>query len=73
MLKQLALSLYYTIAKKLPESDAFITLGAKKIRWFLCRHIFDEVGENVNIEKNVFFGGGKNIKIGDKIYIKNNV
>lgn len=65
MLKPLALSLYYGIAKKLPESQAAISLGAKGFRSFLCKHIFDEVGTNVNIEKNVFFGAGRNISIGD--------
>ena len=65
MLRPLALSLYYGIGKKLPESQAAISLGARGIREFLCRHIFDQVGRHVNIEKNVFFGGGRNISIGD--------
>lgn len=65
MLKSLALVLYYGIGKKLPESQAKISLGAKGFRAFLCRFIFDHVGQKVNIEKNVFFGGGREITIGD--------
>lgn len=66
MIRKLYLGLYYMIGKKMPESDSFISFGAKGFRRFLCRHIFDRAGENCNIEKGVFFGNGKGIKIGDR-------
>lgn len=64
--KKIALILYYLIGKKLPESDALFSFGAKKFRRLLCKAIFDEVGQEINVEKGVFFGKGKNIKIGDR-------
>jgi len=30
-----------------------------------CRNIFEYCGKNVNIERRVYFGGGKKIRIGD--------
>jgi len=73
MLKRtISLVLYYGIAKKLPESQATISLGARGFRGFLCENIFKSVGKNVNIEKNVFFGGGRDIVIGDESGIGTN-
>ncbi len=65
MIRTLALILYYGIGKRLPESQGVLNFGAKRIRGFLCRIIFDRCGKNVNIEKNVFFGGGQGISVGD--------
>lgn len=61
----MALSLYYAVGKKLPESYAKVHFFSRKIRYFLCRWIFESIGKDVNIEKNVFFGNGRNIRIGD--------
>lgn len=64
--KLVCLVLYYGIAKKMPESDSRISFGAKGFRAMLCKGIFESVGEGINIEKNVFFGKGVDITIGDK-------
>lgn len=61
-----ALILYYLIAKKMPSSDSKINLGSKRFRRFLCKFIFDEISSDSNIEKNVFFGSGRDIKIGSR-------
>ncbi len=63
--RKLSLALYYSIAKKLPESDAVISLGAKKFRRYLCKNIFESASNSCNIEKGVFFGSGKGISIGE--------
>ncbi len=60
-----ALLLYYGIGKRMPESQGVITFGAQKFRQFLCQFIFMDMGKNVNIEKNVFFGSGRYVSIGD--------
>lgn len=59
------LGCYYFLGKKMPESDSLISFGARGFRRFLCRHIFDETSGTCNIEKGVFFGNGKGIKIGE--------
>lgn len=65
-MKQICLMLYYLIGKKMPTSDGRLTFGAKKFRAFLVKRIFEQVGDAVNIEKNVFFGSGGGISIGDR-------
>lgn len=57
--------LYYLIAKHLPESECPFFKISKKVRSCLCRSIFKRCGENVNIEKGVFFGRGDEISLGD--------
>ncbi|MDF1617246.1 DapH/DapD/GlmU-related protein [Petrocella sp. FN5] len=65
-MKNLYLMLYYLIGKRMPSSDGILTFGSKRIRAFLVKRIFDVVGQDVNIEKNVFFGKGRGISIGDR-------
>lgn len=60
-----ALSFYYAIGKKLPESYAKVHFFSKRIRYLMCKFIFQSIGKEVNIERNVFFGNGRNIQIGD--------
>lgn len=58
--------LLYKIAKHLPES--YSRLGGRascRIRRFICSHIFEQCGKNVNIEKGATFGEGLRIRIGD--------
>lgn len=43
----------------------FFGKPSKLFRRFLCRHIFEYCGNNVNVERNVTFGSGFRIKIGD--------
>ncbi len=61
----ICLILYYFIGRHLPASDSPYSLGAKKIRYILCKALFHKVGKDVNIEHGVFFGSGKDIQIGD--------
>lgn len=58
--------LYYGVGQFLPNS-MFPIVGklSKKFRYFLCKHIFDYCGKNVNIERRVLFGSGFRIRIGD--------
>ncbi len=40
--------------------------SVKPFAIFLCKYIFDQIGAQVNIEKNVFFGSGRDISIGEQ-------
>ncbi|SDY54135.1 maltose O-acetyltransferase [Proteiniborus ethanoligenes] len=64
-MRTIYLMLYYFIGRHMPASDRPYALGAKKIRYFLCKHLFSFIGQNVNIEHGAFFGSGENIEIGD--------
>ena len=58
--------LYYSIAIHLPISySRFGGRLSKHIRYYLCKHIFAQCGENVNIERGARFGKGYNIIIGN--------
>jgi len=60
----IALAFYYLILKQLPSRNspyAYIV----KIRSFICGFLFKHIGENVNIQKGVYFGKGDKITIGD--------
>ncbi|HBY19907.1 MAG: acetyltransferase [Clostridiales bacterium GWE2_32_10] len=65
MLRIIALSLYYSIARHLPCSDSYYSFFAKNIRRALCKVIFAKQGKSCNIEHGVFFGNGSDIEIGD--------
>lgn len=59
--------LYYHFAIYLPVSYSRIGGGiAKKIRYSICKHIFEYCGKDVNIEKGARFGSGEHIRIGDR-------
>ncbi len=62
--KLIALALYYSICRWLPNS-MFPILGQffKYCRYLCCRVIFNKCGTNVNIERNVLFGCGFDIEI----------
>lgn len=57
--------LYYFIARHLPSTYAPYSFGSGNLRRFLCKRMFEKVGCNVNIEHGAFFGGGKEIEIGN--------
>ena len=65
--------LLYRIAIHLPDSDlrwgrkGRIRIGrmARKIRYALCRNIFEYCGEDVNIQKGAHFGSGTHLRIGN--------
>jgi maltose O-acetyltransferase len=61
----ICLILYYFFARHLPSSESPYALGSKKIRRFLCKRLFQSMGEQVNIEHGAFFGKGDTISIGD--------
>lgn len=63
-LKMLSLVMYYLIFKNLPSRNS-PSAPVVKIRSYLCRHLFRNIGININIQKNVYFGKGNNISIGD--------
>lgn len=58
--------LYSSIGRYLPGSGCrLIGRTCCRFRSFLCRHIFEFCGRNVNIERNVDFGYGYRIRIGN--------
>lgn len=64
--KKNSLLIYYLIAihidlRFLPVIYRFF----RKLRFYLCKNIFEHIGTNVNIEPNVYFGKGNNIVIGN--------
>ncbi len=65
-MKTVALVLYYLVGKHLPKSQGKLGAISQAIRYFLCKYIFDQIGAQVNIEKNVFFGSGRDISIGEQ-------
>jgi len=62
------LILYYAFARFLPKSTTLV-LGkeSQAIRTLVCKGIFAESGEHLNVEKGAYFGNGKDF------YLKNNV
>lgn len=62
--QMIAIALYYSIARWLPESGRFFNIGGVTRR-FLCKNIFRYIGEHVNIERGAWFGSGTEIQIGD--------
>lgn len=64
--KYVCLIIYYSIAQHLPPSDEPQSLKlSKPIRGFLARRIFEECGENVNLEKGAYIADGKFIRVGN--------
>lgn len=61
------LALYYGFARYLPS----VKIGAT-IRYMLCRRIFKYCGKHVIIKRNVYFGSGQQIEIGDHSEIGEN-
>ncbi len=65
--------LYYFIFKHFPSSSFFL-LGnfSKKMRYLCCRNFFRRCGHHVNIDRNVSFGTGFGLEIGDNSGIGKN-
>jgi maltose O-acetyltransferase len=57
--------LYYFFARHLPISYKPYALGAKIIRYWICKGMFARCGKNVNIEHGADIGSGRHIEIGD--------
>lgn len=64
-MRSFALVLYYCIASRVPVYPRMFYRAGKWLRAALCRHIFAEVGRNVNIRPHVYFGNGRSVRIGD--------
>lgn len=60
----LSLSIYYSFAFYLPDSNGVIKWGAN-VRRLLCRHIFKKCGKNIMVHRKANFGIGINVEIGD--------
>ncbi len=56
---------YYFFARHLPSSFAPYSLGSGRLRRLLCKGMFSHIGKNVTIEHGAFFGGGRDIEIGN--------
>ena len=63
--------LYRYFATYLPDSDKrwfrVIRIGrlSRKIRYVLCRNVFEYCGKNVNIQRNAQWGSGATLRVGD--------
>lgn len=57
---------FYTFANKLPDSySSFFGGLSNKLRIFCCKRIFKKCGKISTINRNIDFGSGKDIEIGD--------
>lgn len=71
MMKKLMLVLYYLIIKHLPTTETpVIGLSIRKIRRYIVKQLFESTGQQVNINKDVYFGNGRKIKIGNNSSIE---
>ena len=59
------LVIYYGFARYLPTSYQPIGSVFMRIRELACRNIFESMGQNVNIERGVYFASGSGVEIGD--------
>jgi len=60
------LFLYYGVFRYLPVSFSHCGGGwARRLRFWACSHIFEYCGKGANIERNVNFGRGDKIRIGE--------
>jgi maltose O-acetyltransferase len=65
VIHKIFLLFYYLIARHLPGSGTPYCFGARILRQFLCKRIFDKAGKNINIEHGAFFGSGIGLEIGN--------
>lgn len=69
----ICLFLYYSIGRYLPSTNTpFFGKISMKSRALLCRYIFAKTGKNINVDRNVYFGNGAKIIIGDNSGIGKN-
>lgn len=66
MIHKFWLMLFYGIANHLPDSyTMFWGRPSNKLRIMRCKHIFKKCGKVTTINRNIYFGNGKNVVIGD--------
>jgi maltose O-acetyltransferase len=67
------LLLYYGFAKHLPKSTApIIGKVSQLLRRALCSRIFSKSGKRLNVENGVYFGNGKDFKVGYRVGFSSN-
>lgn len=59
-------ALYYGFARHLPYSPRPYSLGARRIRYEICRRMFKSCGVDVNVEHGALINSGWGIEIGDR-------
>jgi maltose O-acetyltransferase len=65
-MKMFCFLLYAYWARYLPASYNPGGQIARAIRYFLCRHLFKECGEEVNVERGADFSFGRHLSIGSR-------
>ncbi|WP_278529209.1 acyltransferase [Bacteroides acidifaciens] len=66
MIHKFWLMLFYGIANHLPDSyTMFLGRPSNRLRIMICKHIFKKCGKVTTINRNIYFGNGKNVEIGD--------
>ena len=67
MRTNLYLIFYYLFVQYLPANRTKLgrLLHTQQIRYYCCKHIFNQIGNNVNIERKANFGYGTELEIGD--------
>lgn len=66
LVRIICLVVYKAFARHLPVSYARVGGKTSKfIRYRLCKHIFEECGNNVNVEHGANFGNGFGVRIGN--------
>ena len=71
-MKKIYLFIYYLLANKIPNSTFPGGFIFNLIRIFFVKRII-EFGSNNTLQKNIYFGTGKNVKIGNNCQINDNV
>ena len=61
----LSYATYYFLARHLPGSFSPYSLGSGHLRRLCAKKMFKACGKNVNIEHGAFFGGGREIEVGN--------
>ncbi|GGK77510.1 glycosyltransferase [Amphritea balenae] len=56
---------YYGAVRYLPSSNTKLTKWVRPLRRNIASYMFDKAGDNINIERNAYFGSGKKVRIGD--------
>lgn len=62
----LANALFYGFARHLPYSPRPYALGARRIRYVICRRMFRSCGTDVNVEHGGLINSGRDIDIGHR-------
>src|ERR1039458_3650218 len=60
----LRLALYYGFVRHLPDSTVPGGRLWRRLRYIVCRRLFAECGDHVNIEGSAYLGGARRISIG---------